>query len=201
MKIQAYLGGVCIQNGLGAQELRLPDIEVAVQDIRVLMISECPAPDACDDFYSLNPDGAYAHSTRMLFAGADWEIASMQALLDDGIYVTTAVKTPKSGYAVDAQVLRSHLPLLEAELAAFSNLRAVMLMGDVAIKGFNLIYRKEHKKNLIPAQSTCRIRGNTYLWGDVRVFPFYIMTGKNLLIEKSKPEMIAQDIRAMRALL
>lgn len=31
----------------------------------------------------------------------------------------------------------------------------------------------------------------------LRIFPSYIMTGRNLLIEKSKTAMAAEDIRAM----
>ena len=40
-----------------------------------------------------------------------------------------------------------------------------------------------------------------YYWHAVRVFPSYIMTGGNILIEKSKCEMIADDIRRMMRLL
>ena len=40
--------------------------------------------------------------------------------------------------------------------------------------------------------------GNEYFYDGIRVFPSYIITGGNLLIEKSKVEMITDDIsRAM----
>lgn len=37
--------------------------------------------------------------------------------------------------------------------------------------------------------------------GDIRLFPSYIMTGKNLQIERSKRTMIAEDISQMLAYL
>ena len=90
---------------------------------------------------------------------------------------------------------------MEAELALFQNLKVIMLMGDVAKKAVNMIGKARTKKNIIPSESTYKIRGNEYFWDNVRVFPSYIMTGKNILIEKSKCEMIADDIRRMMILI
>jgi uracil-DNA glycosylase len=53
--------------------------------------------------------------------------------------ITTAVKSPKTGYTVDDDVLKTHLPILEAELALFPNLKVIMLMGNVAKKAVNMI--------------------------------------------------------------
>jgi len=72
-----------------------------------------------------------------------------------------------------------------------------MLMGDVAIKMVNMIVKSKTKKNIIPSESTYKIRQNEYYWDSVRVFPSYIMTGKNLLIEKGKCGVISEDIRRM----
>jgi uracil-DNA glycosylase len=165
------------------------------------MINEVPPPDPRDNFYStsLNPNDL--QSALALFAKSGVEAATLRDLLNLGIYLTTAVKIPKTSYAVDPAVIQSHLPLLQAELDLFPNLRAIMLMGDVAKKSLNLLAKSRGEKNIIPSGSTCRIRHNEFHWGALRVFPSYIMTGKNLLIEKCKCDTISDDIRRMTPLL
>jgi uracil-DNA glycosylase len=72
----------------------------------------------------------------------------MRDILDLGIYITTALKTPKEGYTPDPEVIKIQLPLLEAEFALFPNLKVIMLMGDVAIKMVNMITKAKTKKNV-----------------------------------------------------
>jgi hypothetical protein len=72
-----------------------------------------------------------------------------------------------------------------------------MLMGDVAKKAFNLIAKKRTGKGVIPSAPTYKIRNGSFYYGGIRVFPSYIMTGGNILIEKSKRSMISEDIRHM----
>ncbi len=72
-----------------------------------------------------------------------------------------------------------------------------MLMGDVAKKAFNMITKKSTKKNIIPAVSTYKLRNREIYYEGIRVMPSYIMTGKNILIEKSKATMATEDIAAM----
>ncbi len=67
-------------------------------------------------------------------------------------------------------------------------------MGDVAIKAFNYISKRQSGKNVIPAGSTYKIRKNEFYYQGKRVFPSYAQTGQNYLIEKSKREMIAEDL-------
>jgi uracil-DNA glycosylase len=117
--------------------------------------------------------------------------------LDLGIYITTAVKSPKQGYSVDSEKLSEHLPILEHEIEMFPNVKVIMLMGDVAKKSFNMITKQKTKKNVIPSGSTYKIRNEKFYYEEVRVFPSYIMTGGNILIEKSKCVMISDDIGRM----
>ena len=70
-------------------------------------------------------------------------------------------------------------------------------MGDVAKKAFNMITKKSTKKNIIPAVSTYKLRNREIYYEGIRVMPSYIMTGKNILIEKSKAAMATEDIAAM----
>ncbi len=98
----------------------------------------------------------------------------------------------------DAAFMGTVLPILEEELRLFPNTRVIMLMGDVAKKAVNQIARKTTKKSIIPNESTYKIRDNAYYWNDIRVFPSYIITGGNILIEKSKVSIIKDDLcRAM----
>ena len=67
-------------------------------------------------------------------------------------------------------------------------------MGNVAIKAMNQIAREQLGKMVIPNGSTYKIRMNLYYYRDTRLFPSYILTGKNFLIERSKRKMIVEDI-------
>lgn len=197
MNIKAHLTETAMRNNVDASVLQLPDCEIDPESIKVIMISEVPPKNPEDWFYSTAPDPDYMRSTFDLFAAAGVQVKNMRDILDMGIYVTTAVKSPKTGYTVEPSVIKAHLPMLKAELSLFPNLKVIMLMGDVAKKAVNMITKAETKKNVIPSQPTGRIRHNAYYWGDIRVFPSYIMTGKNLLIEKGKCDTIADDIRRM----
>ena len=119
----------------------------------------------------------------------------MQDILDLGVYITTAIKCGKTQYAISPETMKNCSKLLEQEIALFPNVKVFMLMGDVAIKMMNDIWKKQTGKKVIPAGSTYKIRGQAYYFGDKRVFPSYTPAGKNFLIEKSKRRMVAEDIR------
>ena len=114
-----------------------------------------------------------------------------------GIYITNAVKTPKLEYTIDKGSIENSLPYLEAELSLFPNVKVIMLMGDVAKKAFNMITKKASKKNAVPAVSTYKLRNSAIYYEGIRIMPSYIMTGGNILIEKSKVSMAAEDIATM----
>jgi len=140
-------------------------------------------------------------TTRELFQAAGVHVNSISEILDLGIYITTAVKIPKQQYTVPRELISQHLPLLEKEIELFPNIKVIMLMGDVAKTAFNEIAKKRTSKRVIPSGSTYKIRGLQYYYGQVRVFPSYIMTGGNILIEKSKRNMISEDIKEMMKIL
>ena len=165
------------------------------------MISEVPPENPDDYFYSKAGNPAYMQTTVSLFQNAGVDVRNVDDILKMGIYITTAVKSPKTGYAVDPDRIKEHLPILEKEIELFPHLKVIMLMGDVAKKSFNLIARKNNRKEAILSGSTYRIRENEYYYGGIRVFPSYIMTGGNILIEKTKFAMISDDIRRMMELI
>ena len=174
----------------------LNNIEIDPLMIKAIMINEVVPSDALQDFYGV-PDADYLKTTIPLFQGAGAEVKSIQDILQMGIYITNAVKTPKTGYVIEKNSIEDSLPYLEAELSLFPNVKIIMLMGDVAKKSFNMITKKATRKNVIPAVSTYKLRTTEIYCKGIRVMPSYIMTGGNILIEKSKVAMATEDIATM----
>lgn len=174
----------------------LNNIEIDPLMIKAIMINEVVPSDALQDFYGV-PDADYLKTTIPLFQGAGAEVKSIQDILQMGIYITNAVKTPKTGYVIEKNSIEDSLPYLEAELSLFPNVKIIMLMGDVAKKSFNMITKKATRKNVIPAVSTYKLRTTEIYYKGIRVMPSYIMTGGNILIEKSKVAIATEDIATM----
>ena len=179
-----------------ANGIYLNDIEIDPFTIKTVMINEVVPSDPLQDFYGAS-DADYMKTTIPLFQGAGTEVSSIQDILQMGIYITNAVKTPKTEYAIDKSSIENSSPYLEAELSLLPNLKVIMLMGDVAKKAFNMITKKSTKKNAIPAVSTYKLRNSEIYYEGIRIMPSYIMTGGNILIEKSKVTMATEDIATM----
>lgn len=182
------------------QNLRLNDVNIEPETIRAIMINEVVPSCPEEDFYG-KQDSAYMSTTIPLFRKAGIEVNSIQDILDHGIYITNAVKTPKSEYAVSKESIEDSLPYLEKELVLFPNAKVIMLMGDVAKKAFNMICKKATKKNAVPSISTYKLRNTEIFYNGIRIMSSYIMTGQNILIEKSKFEMASKDIETMYRLI
>ena len=196
MNIKSQLQQLC-----GDTEfLRLNDVNIEPEKIQAIMINEIVPIDSDNDFYG-KPDSAYMSTTIPLFRKAGIEVNNIQDILNLGIYITNAVKTPKSEYAVSKECIEESLPYLEKELELLPNLQVVMLMGDVAKKAFNLISKKATGRNAVPGISTYKLRNTEILYKGLRIIPSYIMTGQNILIEKSKFEMASEDIALMNRLI
>ena len=176
--------------------IRLNNADLDPATIRAVMISEVVPADPAQDFYA-GPDADYAATALALFRQAGVEANNLADLLSRGVYITNAVKTPKTAHAVDPAAFEESLPILEAELALFPNVQVIVLCGDVAKKMYNRIARRTLKRNVIPSGATYKLRASAYFHGNIRVIPSYIITGGNLLIEKSKVAMIAQDLATM----
>lgn len=76
--------------------LRFNDVNIEPETIQAIMINEIVPIDSDDDFYG-KPDSAYMSTTIPLFRKAGIEVNSIQDILNRGIYITNAVKTPKIG--------------------------------------------------------------------------------------------------------
>ena len=196
MNIKSELQQLCGDT----QNLRLNDVNIEPETIQAIMINEVVPSCPEDDFYG-KPDSAYMSTTIPMFRKAGIEVGLVQDILNRGIYITNAVKTPKSEYAVSKESIENSLPYLGKELALFPNVKVIMLMGDVAKKAFNMISKKTTKKNAVPSISTYKLRNTEIIYKGIRIIPSYIMTGQNILIEKSKFEMASEDIETMYRLI
>lgn len=171
----------------------VPALDIDPKKIKVIMISEVPPENPKDYFYAPG-EPFYLKTTLQAFRDAGMSVNSIQEILDLGFYLTTAVKCPKTQYGISAATIKNCSCVLEKELLLFPNTEVYMLMGDVAIKAFNYISKRQTGKNAVLAGSTYKIRKNQFYYQGRRVFPSYVQTGQNYLIEKSKREIIAEDL-------
>lgn len=186
-----------IEQSVGSNNhVQLNNIEIDPKSIKALMINEVVPADPQNDFYG-SENAAYMETTIPLFRQAGIEVSTIQEILAQGIYLTNAIKFPKSETTIDNDSIEKSLPYLEKELTLFPNVLVIMLMGDVAKKCFNRITKKATKRNAVPAISTYKIRKTELYYQNIRIMPSYIMTGKNILIEKSKVQMAAEDLASM----
>jgi len=172
----------------------VPEIDIDPKTTRMIMISEVPSQDSNEYFYAPN-NPFYLQTTLQAFNDAGLRLTSIKDILNLGIYITTAVKCGKIDYSISSKTIDHCSKILEKELNLFPDVRVYMLNGDVAIKAMNYISKRQLKERVIPSGSTYKIRKNAYVYKGIRVFPSYILTGKNFLIEKSKKKMIAEDIK------
>lgn len=172
----------------------VPDIDINPKTIRMVMISEVTPQDSSEYFYSTdNP--FYLQTTLQAFNDAGLNLTSIDDILNLGIYITTAVKCGKTEYSISSKTIDNCSKILEKEINLFPNVIVFMLNGDVAIKAMNYISKRQLKERVIPPGSTYKIRKKSYFYKHIRVFPSYILTGKNFLIERSKRKMITEDIK------
>ena len=178
----------------------LPRAEVDPAGISVMVIAEAAAGNLSDDFYA-GPEALFAQTTLLAFQEAGVQAASIQGLLDRGIYLTTAIKCGKAAYGIAPASVEHCSYLLEKEISLFPGIQAYLLMGDVAIRALNAIARRNREPRVVPAGSTYKIRGGAFTFRGARAFPSYLQAGPSFFIEKSKRRMIAEDIAQALSLI
>jgi uracil-DNA glycosylase len=178
----------------------IPGIVVDPQRVSILLISEACPQDLADHYYA-GAEALFARTTLLAFQDAGAQVASIQDILNLGVYMTTAVKCGKTGYGINTASIEHCSHLLEKEIALFPNVRVFLLMGDVAIKSLNMIAKRNGQARVIPAGSTYKIRGGVFTFNGRRVLPSYLQAGPAFFIEKSKRKMIAEDIKTALSLV
>jgi uracil-DNA glycosylase len=171
----------------------VPDADINPVKVSVMLISEA-APENPADYYYASDSALFARTTVLAFQDAGAKVASIQDILTMGVYLTTAVKCGKTGYGLATDTVQHCSHLLEKEIALFPNVKAYLLMGDVAIKAINMIAKRNGEPRVIPAGSTYKIRGGEFTFRGARALPSYVQAGPAFFVEKSKRKMIAEDI-------
>jgi uracil-DNA glycosylase len=171
----------------------VPALDLDPASFRLMLISETAPTNLADDYYA-SSSALYARTTLQAFKEAGLKVNNIQDLVEKGIYLTTAVKCGKYEYVVSTSTISHCSSLLEREITLFPNLKAILLMGDVAIKAINTIARRQGEPRVIPAGSTYKIRNGEFFFHGKRAFSSYLQAGPSYGIEKSKQRMIAQDI-------
>ena len=175
------------------QGFMVPDSEIDLEQVKIVLISEASAVRIEDNYY-MSGDPLFHQTTLLAFKDGGAAVSSFQDISDMGIYMTNAVKCAKLSYGIKSDTIGECSRLLEKELSLFSHLKALLLMGDVAIKGLNTIAKRNGLPRIVPAGSTYKIRGGDYRFQGIPVFPSYLQAGPSFFIEKSKRKMIAEDI-------
>lgn len=176
------------------KQLTIPT-NIDFQKVRIIMICEA-LPENINDYFYSSTDSLYVTNTIEAFNNAGIKVKSINDLIQRGMYLTVAVKEPRKGLTVPPKIIEKYSYDLEKELGVFPNIKAIILMGDAAIKAINYISKRKNKIKVIPSGSTYKIRGGMFYLGDIRLFPSYLPTGKNFLIEKSKRKMVTEDIKS-----
>ena len=164
------------------------------QKVQLVLICEALPENPADYFYS-SQDSLYVKNIIEAFKNAGIQVENINQIIQKGVYLTVAVKEVRKGLVVPTDMIEKYSYSLENELELFPNTVAVLLMGDTAIKALNFISRRRIKAKVIPSGPTYKIRTGKFYLGSVRVFPSYLPTGKNFLIEKAKRKMVSEDIK------
>jgi len=162
--------------------------------VRIILIAEA-LPENPGEYFYTSGDSLYVTNTLDAFNQAGIPVRTIADVIQRGVYLTVAVKAPRQGLTVPTNTIREHSYALEEELNLFPTLQAILLMGNAAIRAFNFISQRVCGVRIIPGGSTYKIRSGTFYFKHIRVFPSYLQTGKNFLIEKAKQRMVAEDLR------
>jgi len=161
--------------------------------IKLILISEA-LPQNIDDYYDGKGEPSFIKNTNMIFNFLGYNYKTYKDYLDNGIYLTTAIKCIKKDYLVSSETIKNCSINLERELDEFKNKKVIMLMGDFAIKSINYIWKRKYNEKIIPTGSIYKIRNGVYESNGIRFFPSYTQTGDSFGLEKSKVEMIKEDV-------
>ena len=170
-----------------------PDLPARRDNVRVVMISAAPPADTADP--ASYDDPIVRADTIDAFRMAGYEVYSIEDIRRLGVYVTTAVKCPKSGYGLRPETIAHCSRLLENELEMFPNVKSILLMGNSAIKAINEIAKRRFGEPAIPTGSAYEVKGHEYRLGEISLFPSYPASGTNLSVEGDRGDVIAVDIR------
>ena len=162
--------------------------------IKMMLISEA-LPQNIGDYFDGKKEPTFIKNTNVIFNSLGFNFKMYKDYLVSGIYLTTAIKCVKENYLVSSETIKNCSINLEKELNYFPNISVIMLMCDFAIKAINYIWKRKYNEKIVPTGSTYKIRGGIYESNGIRFFPSYTQTGESFGLERSKVEMIKEDVK------
>lgn len=180
--------------GVDLNSYSIPVTVVNPEKIRILMIIDAMPRNKEESLY-VGEKTLAIENTLNAFKEAGYAFNSIDEVLNSGIYITSTIKCCRTGNVIPANIIKKCSCILEQELRMFPNTKCILCMGDAAIKAVNYISKRQTGENAIPKGSTYKIRKGKFYFNKICLFPSYLQTGKNFLIEKSKRKMVAEDIK------
>lgn len=95
-----------------------PKWQLDPDNIKMVMISEC-CPQDVRDYFDGEASPKFLENTNTLFKIVGRNYKTINDYLENGIYLTTALKCPKKEYLVSAKTIENCSRLLEDELNQF----------------------------------------------------------------------------------
>jgi hypothetical protein len=108
--------------------------------IKIILISEA-LPQNIEDYFDGKNEPSFVKNTNIIFNMLGYQYKTYKDYLNNGIYLTTAIKCIKKDYLVKSETIKNCSANLEKELDVFKNKKVIMLMGDFAIKAVNYIWK------------------------------------------------------------
>ncbi|MCX6025138.1 MAG: hypothetical protein NTY23_02565, partial [Chloroflexi bacterium] len=92
----------------------IPGVNLDPLALSIIMVCEASLPALRDHYYA-GGDSLFARTTMQAFADAGAKVTCMRDLFERGVYLTTAIKCGKKGYAVGRATIDACSALLEEE--------------------------------------------------------------------------------------
>ncbi len=163
-----------------------------------MLISEA-APADPEDYYYAAGEPLFQQTTVQAFKDAGTAVESVQDILDLGVYLTTAVKCGKTGYGIQAGTVEcsAHPGAGAGALPQRSSLPADGRRGHPGGQRDRPARRPGPRD---PGRLDLQDPRPGIFLPRRRAFPSYLQAGPSFFIEKSKRQMIAEDIAAALSL-
>jgi|GEM_PF-5013987 len=165
--------------------------------VRVLILTDACPEDAREHFTASDPDTPAWQNTQQLFAAAGLQVGCYQDLLEHGIAMETCLDGLRPR-RLSPFHLSSGAARIEAMLGRFPNLKALMLMGEVAIRCFHHLTRPRwSSRRQRSSEHEYQIRGVESFLGPVQVFPSYLHTAAGFLQERARCRTVIEQLETV----
>jgi hypothetical protein len=162
------------------------------------MLTDTLPEEPHEHYIYSDPANVAWQNTRSLFAEAGVTVRSYQDLLDQGVLMDPCLDLIRPG-RISPWHIRYGAVRISEWLTRLPQLRAIGLMGDVAIRCFNEMARPRwaSARRLLPGDANYRMQGNRFFLGRIEVFPTYLHTSATFPLERAKQKALADDMERL----